>query len=1322
MFLLWDMTFRRWIGVGVVCLAQVVSAQTIITLSTNVIRADVDRLGINIDDNYWDGPTLTARAEFNFEGVIYRQAHQGELYTNGFVSYGLGTNELATYGWADVYTNGATFTVLTGEDKGATGRIVNIETKLVDIYGNGTWRHQPFFIFETPIPLAVEGVRDIGLLVEDFTRTTHGYMGETGGFWKTAGATISTNESAPGSFGVACARLDGFQNATIRLPTFHQRVGDVNGPWHLRFWARRESGAPSLTVGTHTGSYVTPTNIVLSDVWQQYDIELTASGIPTPPYPQSDTHMSFQLRSSGSGVVLLDDVEFWQGGQTNGTAFTDEAVNALRRLNPGIIRFLRMGGSTVYNAIVPKLRQYGTAFGLDVRPDVYAGSEGNFRKDTINIHEQAVLAMKLGANPWFCLPGAIHPEEVAFFVEYLGGDASTPGGQLRTELGQEQPWSEIFDRIYIEIGNEAWNGHWPYMLAGFNYGDYWQDLFMVGKASPAYTPNMLFQAAGQNWDTFMANRILTNTPAADGYAIAPYMIHGVSTNDLLATDELTHQWFLSYPLYRIFENGMPQQYAVSQNHGVEYTIYEYNYHMTDGLSTGPDDEATRDLRNAFLTSAAKGVSVGNSMLAMMRHYGIRAQNFFSLTQFEYQNTRLFGAAISFREDMERYRPSFLAMELINKAMQNNMIETIHSGDDPSYHITGNFGGSSHSTHTYKELYSYAFQDDDQFGLVIANYNLQTSRTVQIYFPMHVVLNQAEVHVLQSSAYTDHNEPDNATPAVTLVSDIQYDFTSGVTLEIPPSSIVAYTWQSAGINPSPMVSTHEISVPEGSTNSFEVWMGGEIMNTVTLSVVRVSGDTDLYVVSGEELVFTPENWNVPQTVTLGALEDFDTEDGVALFSVSGPGIVPVYVTAYVQDSTPPETIDDLAVASQTFESVTLQWTAPFDQGAGTEHYNIRYSTAPITEANFASAIPASSPPLPAAPGSTESFQITGLNAETLYYFAIKTTDGVGNISDLSNVASTTTDAAPVITEFWRILIDLGVSHRETAGNWNNVSSQTTGLKLTNMIETNGLVTAADLSITSAFANPPNSSGMWADDLYPSSAQSDSFYIGAGGQGEIQIENLDTNRLYQLTLFGSRSPRSGWNFMTRYTVNGHLVDHLDTQSNTSNTVVFADLEAPGGIITIQVEARHPNGANSTFGYLGVIDLVAYAINEPGELDADGDGIPDWWEELHFGGPTNAVASALAANEVNTLLEAYIADLNPTNPVSFFMIEGLTSTLTGNVLHWDAVEGRVYSVYWSTNLPGGAETFQLLQNGLVSGVFTNEFHADEERVFYRLGVELE
>ncbi len=52
----------------------------------------------------------------------------------------------------------------------------------------------------------------------------------------------------------------------------------------------------------------------------------------------------------------------------------------------------------------------------------------------------------------------------------------------------------------------------------------------------------------------------------------------------------------------------------------------------------------------------------------------------------------------------------------------------------------------------------------------------------------------------------------------------------------------------------------------------------------------------------------------------------------------------------------------------------------------------------------------------------------------------------------------------------------------------------------------------------------------------------------------------------------------------------------------------------------------------------------------IDTDGDGLPDWWEEKYFGGPTAAVAHEDFDGDGFTNLEEYLAGTDPTDPTSY------------------------------------------------------------------------
>ncbi len=129
------------------------------------------------------------------------------------------------------------------------------------------------------------------------------------------------------------------------------------------------------------------------------------------------------------------------------------------------------------------------------------------------------------------------------------------------------------------------------------------------------------------------------------------------------------------------------------------------------------------------------------------------------------------------------------------------------------------------------------------------------------------------------------------------------------------------------------------------------------------------------------------------------------------SYGQPGIV--HAWRIVDD--PPAAVNDLAAAATDWFQVTLTWTAPSDDhgpGGAVAGYDLRYATVPIDASNWDSAIAVSDAPAGLPPGSVQSVDVTGLEAYTTYYFALKASDGV-NTSDLSNVATVTTNTVDAI---------------------------------------------------------------------------------------------------------------------------------------------------------------------------------------------------------------------------------------------------------------------------------------------------------------------
>ncbi|WP_440103688.1 cellulose binding domain-containing protein [Streptosporangium sp. H16] len=78
----------------------------------------------------------------------------------------------------------------------------------------------------------------------------------------------------------------------------------------------------------------------------------------------------------------------------------------------------------------------------------------------------------------------------------------------------------------------------------------------------------------------------------------------------------------------------------------------------------------------------------------------------------------------------------------------------------------------------------------------------------------------------------------------------------------------------------LISPSNLTVPEGGTASVQVRLSQQPPGNVIVGTARVYGDTDLS--AGPPLTFTPDNWDVPQPLTVTAAEDDDAVNGSATF--------------------------------------------------------------------------------------------------------------------------------------------------------------------------------------------------------------------------------------------------------------------------------------------------------------------------------------------------------------------------------------------------------------------------------------------------------
>lgn len=228
-------------------------------------------------------------------------------------------------------------------------------------------------------------------------------------------------------------------------------------------------------------------------------------------------------------------------------------------------------------------------------------------------------------------------------------------------------------------------------------------------------------------------------------------------------------------------------------------------------------------------------------------------------------------------------------------------------------------------------------------------------------------------------------------SVATVSSL-YDFNtlSITTPSIPPANIVSVSAGTAGTStitiavtadkPTTAQVEYGITTEYGQTSAFDV--NSQTSHTLSL-VGLVSNTTYQYRV---KIIDAAAN------ITYSENAAFTT---VAIVSSSGTPVPQVV----------PDTITTLSVTSHDAHSAVLAWNVGTANSDVTEYYDIRYSTAPITENNFANASQDQAMLIPYVDlepnGTSRTYLVAGLNPGATYYFGLKAKFQNSGYSALSN---------------------------------------------------------------------------------------------------------------------------------------------------------------------------------------------------------------------------------------------------------------------------------------------------------------------------------
>ncbi len=523
------------------------------------------------------------------------------------------------------------------------------------------------------------------------------------------------------------------------------------------------------------------------------------------------------------------------------------------------------------------------------------------------------------------------------------------------------------------------------------------------------------------------------------------------------------------------------------------------------------------------------------------------------------------------------------------------------------------------------------------------------------------------------------------------------------------SLLIANWDAAGVETD--VST--LTVDEGSTALFNVRLALPPSADTTVTVERISGDTDLSVQSGSSLLFTTNNWMTHQPVTLAAAEDIDGSDSSAIIRCSSPGL------AY-EDVIATENDDDIVP-----HIVCSTASVVIAEGA-TQAFGVKFDVNPIVPRTVTVSYVSgdtditlfSGSPLVLHSGNWSTYQPVTLaaaqDADWLNSNALFRCSSPG-LLDVDVTATEDDDETdPDYALPWSETFENNATNAGALGPLDGQHGWTGGgtVQTGTVYAGSQALSLTNETVSHTFEGAPTN--IWVE-FWSQPVRVD--VPGAITSNASAVFYVNTND--QLVAYSNMTAvtpgatvSEGWNKF------GVECDYVSKVWNLelNDELVVSNFPFYGAPVSFSAFDVQSTATATTF--IDSIHLMA-----PGDpTDSDGDGLPNWWEDTYYENETAADPTAIASNGVNTVLETYIAGLDPTDPDAAFLISDLTAPVSGPVIGWNATSGRVYTVYWTSNLLSGFGS--ALTNGLpwTPAIFTDTTHSAEEKGFYKIEVELE
>lgn len=417
-----------------------------------------------------------------------------------------------------------------------------------------------------------------------------------------------------------------------------------------------------------------PAALPLSPDWHRHVVEFEV------PSRLEDTQVGkMALTLSGKGQVDVDNIRIYRA-DTPYLALLSEDVDAARDAGLSALRthaFIKTGH-----------RSYDLSQFLSP-PGLASVAGGNTLPQTL------AAIRPTGAMPWIQVEPHFSAREWLGLAEYLAAPADAgPWAARRAAQGQVEPWTDVYDRIYFEIGNETWNqlfAPWifPSMrdaatgqayTSGEVYGLYQEHVLSILEQSPAWpalAPHLVPVLGGWTGQSYgfdaarrsPRSRMLTHadyiggwdrgegpvSPTPDGFASV--LAHGPQTTERNVIDA------------RARLSKLPQGGALDMGTYESGPGYALN-----GLNGARVSQEQTEAQEVVMKGVAAGTATLDSFLIRMRH-GDTTQNFFT-----FDRGSLWTSHAPWHRGGHAY-PSWAWLGLLNTQLMGDMLQ-VRAADVP----------------------------------------------------------------------------------------------------------------------------------------------------------------------------------------------------------------------------------------------------------------------------------------------------------------------------------------------------------------------------------------------------------------------------------------------------------------------------------------------------------------------------------------------------------------------------------------------------------------------------------------------------------------